>query len=75
MAGSRCNERGLGMFRKMRFLRERAIFQHRGWLWMAGVRRRTNSQPVDEYSVITGTGLLWNLRLQAALFEHPVKLS
>jgi hypothetical protein len=25
--------------------------------------------------VITGTGLLWNLRLQAALFEHPVKLS
>jgi len=42
---------------------------------MARVRRSTNSQPVDEYSVITGTGLLWNLRLQAALFEHPVKLS
>ena len=50
-------------------------FGHMWMVWIVGVRRRTNGRAVIEYSGYVGASQSRNLRLQGALYEHPVKLS
>jgi len=51
------------------------FFGNGSGLWIAGVRRRTNGRAAFEYSGCVDAAQSRNLRLQGALYEHPVKLS
>ena len=55
--------------------REACFFCNEPGLWIAGVRRRTNSRAAFEYSGFVDARQSRNLRLQGALYENPVKLS